>query len=203
MKSWIHELSESYVAGHKPVRKDLKENYVSLTEEQRFGLLSENVLAYLDEQLQNAYGIGIKDLNEQQLNSLFSNLFEYKGELEVSQSRGEEAGKIRRERLRKAEDLANNKEKGKPEDDVDAITGLRALTRIKRAKISDDLIREPNESPISKKLGIERATNSINRDSEELKYAKSKPGTFFTKPFPSLIDSAEGLLGLNIKNKKS
>lgn len=70
MKSWIHEISESYISTHKPVRRDLKENYVSLNEEQRFGLLSENVLNYLDEQLQNAYGFGVNDLTEEQLNEL-------------------------------------------------------------------------------------------------------------------------------------
>ena len=79
MKSWIHEISESYVSTHKPVRRDLKENYVSLNEEQRFGLLSENVLVYLDEQLQNAFGFGLGDLTEEQLNTIFSNLLEYQG----------------------------------------------------------------------------------------------------------------------------
>lgn len=72
MKSWIHEISESYVAGHKPVRRDLKEHYASLTEKEQFDLLSENVMNYLDEQLQNAYGIGIDYLEEkQQLDELF------------------------------------------------------------------------------------------------------------------------------------
>lgn len=74
MKSWIHEIAESYVAGHKPVRRDLKENYVSLNEEQRFGLLSENVLVYLDEQLQNAFGFGVSDLTEEELNTIFASL---------------------------------------------------------------------------------------------------------------------------------
>ena len=80
MKSWIHEISESYVSGHKPVRRDLKENYASLTEDQQFGLLSENVLSYLDEQLQNAYGFGVSDLNEEELNTIFANLLESKEE---------------------------------------------------------------------------------------------------------------------------
>ena len=79
MKSWIHEIAESYVSGHKPVRRDLKENYVQLNEEQKFGLLSENVLNYLDEQLQNAYGFGIGDLSEEELNTIFANLLEYIG----------------------------------------------------------------------------------------------------------------------------
>lgn len=70
MKSWIHELSESYVRGRVSVRRDLKENYVSLTEEQRFVLLSENVLNYIDEQLQNAYGFGWNDLSEERKKSL-------------------------------------------------------------------------------------------------------------------------------------
>ena len=74
MKSWIHEIAESYVSTHKPVRRDLKENYVSLNEEQRFGLLSENVLNYLDEQLRNAYGVGVNDLTEEQLNELINAL---------------------------------------------------------------------------------------------------------------------------------
>jgi len=76
MKSWIHEISESYVSGHKPVRRDIKENYVHLTEEQRFDLLSENVLNYIDEQLQNAFGFGIGDLSEEQRENLLRNIFE-------------------------------------------------------------------------------------------------------------------------------
>ena len=74
MKSWIHEIAESYVSTHKPVRRDLKENYVQLNEEQKFGLLSENVLNYLDEQLQNAYGFGVNDLTEEQLNELLGSI---------------------------------------------------------------------------------------------------------------------------------
>jgi len=70
MKSWIHEISESYVSTHKPVRRDLKENYASLTEEQQFNLLSENVLNYLDEQLQNAFGFGWDDLTENRKKSI-------------------------------------------------------------------------------------------------------------------------------------
>lgn len=77
MKSWIHEIAESYVAGHKPVRRDLKENYTSLTEEQQFALLSENVLNYLDEQLQNAFGIGIGDLTEEEMKSFIQHLLEF------------------------------------------------------------------------------------------------------------------------------
>jgi hypothetical protein len=75
MKSWIHEIAESYVSTHKPVRRDLKENYVSLNEEQRFGLLSENVLNYLDEQLRNAYGFGVNDLTEEQLQTILEKVF--------------------------------------------------------------------------------------------------------------------------------
>ena len=74
MKSWIHEISESYISTHKPVRRDLKENYVQLNEEQKFGLLSENVLNYLDEQLQNAFGFGVNDLTEEQLNELLGSI---------------------------------------------------------------------------------------------------------------------------------
>lgn len=74
MKSWIHEIAESYVSGHKPVRRDIKENYVHLTEEQRFDLLSENVLNYIDEQLQNAYGFGWDDLTEERKKSLAQRL---------------------------------------------------------------------------------------------------------------------------------
>lgn len=88
MKSWIHEISESYVAGRKPVHKDLKENYVSLTEEQRFDLLSENVLAYLEEQLQNAYGFGWNDLSEERKQSLVQKLtFGLLGRRQVPSSR--------------------------------------------------------------------------------------------------------------------
>lgn len=70
MKSWIHEISESYVSGYKPVRKDLKENYTSLTEEEISNLFSNNILNYIDEQLQNAYGIGVNDLQEQEKQQL-------------------------------------------------------------------------------------------------------------------------------------
>jgi len=75
MKSWLHKISESYVSSKVTPRKDLKENYVSLTEEQRFSLLSENVLVYLDEQLQNAYGFGIYDLNEEELGIILEKVY--------------------------------------------------------------------------------------------------------------------------------
>ena len=117
MKSWIHEIAESYVAAYKPVRRDLKENYVSLTEEQRFNLLSENVLVYLDEQLQNAFGFGMGDLSEEQLNTLFANLLEYKGAEEVAaevearhgREAGFAAGEKRLERLKRAKELAHER----------------------------------------------------------------------------------------------
>lgn len=70
MKSWIHEISESYVSGYKPVRKDLKENYISLTEEETSNLFSNNILNYIDEQLQNAYGISANELQEQEKQQL-------------------------------------------------------------------------------------------------------------------------------------
>lgn len=70
MKSWIHEISESYVSGYKPVRKDLKENYTSLTEEEISNLFSNNILNYIDEQLQNGYGIDVNDLQEQEKQEL-------------------------------------------------------------------------------------------------------------------------------------
>jgi len=70
MKSWIHEISESYVSGYKPVRKDLKENYTSLTEEEISNLFSNNILNYIDEQLQNAYGIDVNELQEQEKQEL-------------------------------------------------------------------------------------------------------------------------------------
>ena len=88
MKSWIHEIAESYVSGHKPVRRDIKENYVHLTEEQRFDLLSENVLNYIDEQLQNAYGFGWDDLTEERKKSLAQRLtFGLLGRRQVPSSR--------------------------------------------------------------------------------------------------------------------
>ena len=177
MKSWIHEIAESYVAGHKPVRRDLKENYASLTEEQQFGLLSENVLNYLDEQLQNAFGFGVGDLSEEQLNTLFTNLLEYKGALAVTLSRGAEQGEKRAERLRKAEELALKAERGKPEDDVDAIRGLRAKTRVRRAEIGDKLIKNAatgadEETSEYDRSSFRKATHLIKKDSEDLRYAK-------------------------------
>lgn len=184
MKSWIHELSESYVEKRLPVRRDLKENYVSLTEEQRFVLLSENIRNYIDEQLQNAYGFGINDLNEEQLNSLFSNLFEYKGALEVSQSRGKEAGRIRKERLSKAKTLAYPKASGKlvgnPENEIivtddnpnEYIKGIRTQFRTQRAELGDIFLKKPN---LKNRNRIVTATKNINDLSQELKNTNSNP----------------------------
>ena len=177
MKSWIHEIAESYVSGHKPVRRDLKENFVQLNEEQRFGLLSENVLNYLDEQLQNAFGFRIADLTEAQLNTLFTNLLEYKGALAVTLSRGPEQGEKRAERLRKAEELAFKAKRGKPEDDVDAIRGFRAETRVRRAEIGDKLIKNAatgadEETSEYDRSSFRKATHIIDKDTDNLRYAK-------------------------------
>ena len=180
MKSWIHEIAESYVAGHKPVRRDLKENYTSLTEDQQFGLLSENVLNYLDEQLQNAFGFGIADLTEAQLNTLFTNLLEYKGALAVTLSRGAEHGEKRAERLRKAEELAFKKiQRGNPEDEADAIRGFRAETRVRRAEIGDKLIKNAatgadEATSEGDRSRFRKATDLINLDTETLRDAKRK-----------------------------
>lgn len=92
MKSWIHEIAESYVSGHKPVRRDIKENYVQLNEEQRFGLLSENVLNYLDEQLQNAFGFGVSDLNEEELGIIIQSLLEATVWGKVKREKGKKLG---------------------------------------------------------------------------------------------------------------
>lgn len=177
MKSWIHEIAESYVAGHKPVRRDLKENYASLTEEQQFGLLSENVLNYLDEQLQNAFGFGIADLTEEDLTALSKEMLKYKGPLAVTLSRGPEHGEKRAERLIKAEEIGLKAERGKPEDDVDAIRGIRGLTRVKRAEIGDKLIKlaaTGGDEETSKyyRSRFRKATDLINNDTKNLRYAK-------------------------------
>ena len=117
MKSWIHEISESYVGTHKPIRRDLKENYASLTEEQQFGLFSQNVLSYLDEQLQNAFGFGVGDLSEEQLNTLFANLLEYNGPMVRALIMGKdglpniEAAKTRKRRIDSIPDIVDS-EKG-------------------------------------------------------------------------------------------
>lgn len=74
MKSWIHEIAESYVAHNTTKRFDLKENYRLLSEEQRLNLLYENMALYLDSQLENAYDLNIEDLNEEQLDEFFAGL---------------------------------------------------------------------------------------------------------------------------------
>ena len=76
MKSWIHEIAESYIAGHKPVRRDLKENYTSLTEKERFNLLSDNITSYFNEQIKNAYGFSLNDITQEQAGTLLKSLFE-------------------------------------------------------------------------------------------------------------------------------
>ena len=76
MNNWIHEISKSYVAAHKPVRRDLKENYASLTEKQRFGLLSDNITSYFNEQIKNAYGFSLNDITQEQAGILIKSLFE-------------------------------------------------------------------------------------------------------------------------------
>lgn len=74
MKSWIHEISESYVEKRRPVRKDLLEHYRTLNEHQKFDLIKYNMMVYLDEQVKTAYGINLEDLNEEQLNELVGGL---------------------------------------------------------------------------------------------------------------------------------
>lgn len=178
MKSWIHEIAESYVAGHKPVRRDLKENYASLTEDQQFGLLSENVLNYLDEQLQNAFGFGISDLTGEDLNALAKKVLKYKGPLAVTLSRGPEQGEKRAQRMRRAEELGFfTAERGKPEDDVNAIRGFRAGTRVERAKIGDKLIQNAATDADEATSEADRSrfrelTDLIKKDTENLRYAK-------------------------------
>jgi len=76
MKSWLHNISESYIYETPATRRDLKEHYSLLSEEEKFGLLSENALKYLDEQLKVAYGFGIGDLTEEELGKVLQSLFE-------------------------------------------------------------------------------------------------------------------------------
>lgn len=76
MKSWIHEISKSYLNTHKPVRTDLKENYTSLTEKERFNLLSDNITSYFNEQIKNAYGFSLNDITQEQAGTLLKSLFE-------------------------------------------------------------------------------------------------------------------------------
>jgi hypothetical protein len=78
MKSWLHNIAESYIQETPATRRDLKEHYSLLSEEEKFALLSENALKYLDEQLKVAYGFGIGDLTEEELNTVFSNLVQVK-----------------------------------------------------------------------------------------------------------------------------
>lgn len=81
MKSWIQELSESYVQSRFPVRRDLRENYAHLTEQQKLNLLYENTALYLNSQLENAYDLNLDDLNEEQLAELFGGLKKIAGAL--------------------------------------------------------------------------------------------------------------------------
>jgi hypothetical protein len=74
MKSWIHEISESYVEKRRPARKDLLEHYRKLDEQQKFDLMKYNMMVYLDEQVRNAYGVSLDELNEEQLEELFGGL---------------------------------------------------------------------------------------------------------------------------------
>ena len=76
MKSWIQEITESYFSTRKPVRKDLKENYNSLTEKERFNLLSDNITSYFNEQIKNAYGFSLNDITQEQAGALLKSLFE-------------------------------------------------------------------------------------------------------------------------------
>lgn len=91
MENWIHEISKSYISSFSPKRKDLMENYVSLNEEQKLELFSQNVHSYLQEQFKNAFGFDINELSEENIKSFLSMLLEYKGAEEVA-ARTEKAG---------------------------------------------------------------------------------------------------------------
>ena len=84
MENWIHEISKSYISSFSPKRKDLMENYVSLNEEQKLELFSQNVHSYLQEQFKNAFGFDINELSEENIKSFLSMLLEYKGAEEVA-----------------------------------------------------------------------------------------------------------------------
>lgn len=75
MKSWLHNIAESYMYDTLATRKDLKEHYNVLTEEEKFTLLSQNTLKYLDEQLKTVYGFSINDLTEEELGSVLMELW--------------------------------------------------------------------------------------------------------------------------------
>jgi hypothetical protein len=91
MENWIHEISKSYISSFSPKRKDLMENYVSLNEEQKLELFSQNVHSYLQEQFKNAFGFDINELSEENIESFLSMLLEYKGAEEVA-ARTKKAG---------------------------------------------------------------------------------------------------------------
>lgn len=116
MENWIHEISKSYISSFSPKRKDLMENYVSLNEEQKLELFSQNVNSYLQEQFKNAFGFDINELSEENIESFLSILFEFKGAEEVA-ARTKEAGgnpeeveqarQTRKRRLDKAAQIIN------------------------------------------------------------------------------------------------
>jgi hypothetical protein len=92
MKSWIHEISESYVEKRRPARKDLLEHYRKLDEQQKFDLMKYNMMVYLDEQIRNAYGVSLEELNEEQLDEFFGKLASmWAG---VRQAGGRQVGKL-------------------------------------------------------------------------------------------------------------
>lgn len=82
MKSWIHEISENYVSVNMA------------TKDKKIGLLQENILNYLDEQLQNAFEFGISDLNKEQI----SNLLEYVGDIAALFAKEGRGGRISQDR---------------------------------------------------------------------------------------------------------
>jgi hypothetical protein len=94
MKSWIHEISESYVEKRRPARKDLLEHYRKLDEQQKFDLMKYNMMVYLDEQVRNAYGVSLEELNEEQLDEFFGGLMGGIGGIAGAGMRGFEKVKL-------------------------------------------------------------------------------------------------------------
>ena len=92
MENWIQEISKTYISSFSPKRKDLVENYVSLNEEQKLELFSQNVHSYLQEQFKNAFGFDMNELSEEDKKSFLSVLFESKGAREVQARTGEATG---------------------------------------------------------------------------------------------------------------
>jgi hypothetical protein len=143
MKSWIHEISESYVEKRRPARKDLLEHYRKLDEHQKFDLMKYNMMVYLDEQVRNAYGVSLEELNEEQLDEFFGKLASmWAG---VRQAGGRQLGRL----VQGARNIGADYQTGRAEHEKWQAEKLAtsAAKRRNRARELEGLGAEPEEVP--------------------------------------------------------